>query len=295
MSGRQVTVLFNGKKQAVLLLDEPHVVIGRGRSAHIALDGNPIVSRQHALIRNEFDAHVLEDLGGPNGTFLNDERIRQVRLSVGDRIVLGKHTLRYEAATPEAQSLKKKKVPAPGKGGGDGADGADEQVATQRLGAVSAEAAAAGGGGRSTPAALKGTGVGGTSGSRAKPGSAGGAPPWAAEGRSVSVAAAAAKDPMGGGSERTVAASKEELEHLIQQMKIKSGPHLSIQTEKGISLVALEGGGDHRERGRFVLDRRRLALLEHRDGGRQPAPQEAEAGQRHDDRGGGAQGPVLGR
>ena len=61
---KQITVLFSGRKQAVYLLDEAHVVIGRGRSAHIALDGNPIVSRQHAVIREELGEHIIEDLGG---------------------------------------------------------------------------------------------------------------------------------------------------------------------------------------------------------------------------------------
>ena len=86
---KQVTVLFNGRKQATYLLDEPHIVIGRGRSAHIPLDGNPIVSRQHAVIRSELDAHVLEDLGGANGTFVNDKQIGKHTLRPGDRIMGG--------------------------------------------------------------------------------------------------------------------------------------------------------------------------------------------------------------
>jgi pSer/pThr/pTyr-binding forkhead associated (FHA) protein len=110
---KQITVLFNGRKQVVHLLDEPHVVIGRGRSAHISLDGNPIVSRQHAVVRSELDGHIVEDLGGANGTYLNDALVSQARLRPGDRIVLGKHTLRYEEATPEASSIKREAQPDP--------------------------------------------------------------------------------------------------------------------------------------------------------------------------------------
>ena len=89
---KQITVLFNGKKQEVYLLDVDEVFIGRGRSAHIALDDNPIVSRKHAVLRAEGDVHILQDLGGANGTFLNDDRVTSSRVKEGDRIVFGKYS-----------------------------------------------------------------------------------------------------------------------------------------------------------------------------------------------------------
>lgn len=190
---KQITVLWGGKKQGEYLLDEPHIVIGRGRSAHIPLDGNPIVSRQHAVIRQELDAHVLEDLGGANGTFVNDQKITQVRLRVGDRITLGKHTLRYEEGTPTARSI----------GGGSPAAADDESPATVHL----------------IPAITDGPG---------------GPPagPWAG--------GAASAASMGPGQERTMAASKDELEVLLAQMKIKSGPHLSVNRGGKIALIPLD-------------------------------------------------------
>jgi pSer/pThr/pTyr-binding forkhead associated (FHA) protein len=180
---RQLTVLFNGKKQAVYLLDEPHVVIGRGRSAHIGLDGNPIVSRQHAVIRQELDSHVLEDLGGANGTFVNDTKVESVRLRIGDRVVLGKHTLRYEESTGEGVSLK---------GAVASEDSPEDQNATAAV-----------------------------------PAMAQGAAPW------DSPMAA----PMSPGSEATMAASKEQLEALLEQMKLKAEPHLSINRGGQIELI----------------------------------------------------------
>lgn len=206
---KQVAVLFSGRRQATYLLDEPHVVIGRGRSAHIPLDGNPIVSRQHAVIRAELDSHILEDLGGANGTFLNDALVTQARLRPGDRIVLGKHTLRYEESTPEAKSLA---------GIAKEADDDEDEVSTRLVPAVKEKGGAPPPG--PAPAPRKPVQV---------------QPPWA------SPAPAPRPMELGGalGNERTVAASKEELETLLAQMKIKAGPHLSINWGGKIDLVPL--------------------------------------------------------
>lgn len=206
---KQVTVLFNGKKQATFLLDEPHVVIGRGRSAHIALDGNPIVSRQHAVIRAEGGFHIIEDLGGANGTFVNDVQIRSTRLHRGDRVTLGKHTLRYEDATTQAVSLKAQAAKEAS---------VEDSRATGTMKPLSDAEVASG--------AQIGP-------SRSKP-----EPPW--QKRSTGPV------PMTGGgggmqgNERTMAASKEELEHLLEQMKIKASPHLSVPTDDGLKLVPLD-------------------------------------------------------
>ncbi len=124
---KQVTVLFNGQKQKSLLLDVPEVLIGRGSRVHVPLDDNPIVSRRHASIRSEMDYHVLKDLGGANGTFVNESRVKEVRLRLGDRIILGKHTLRYEEADGSAQSLE----------GVTFGDGGDEATETKPIQAIS--------------------------------------------------------------------------------------------------------------------------------------------------------------
>jgi predicted component of type VI protein secretion system len=185
---KQITVLFNGKFQESWLLDEPHIVIGRGRSAHIPLDGNPIVSRQHAIVREEGGVHVLEDLGGANGTFLNDNKVNTAPLRVGDTITIGKHTLRYEAATPAARTLTRKR------------DEAEEPGATAAVATVGHQP-----------------------------------PPWTVEGKKP--APAPAVPGVMEAANATVAASKEELEHLLEQMKLKSGPHLSWNLKGRIVVI----------------------------------------------------------
>lgn len=71
--------------------------IGRGSLAEIRLHDN-WVHRAHATIRwdSVARAHVISDLGGANGTFVNLERVRgPVRLIDGARVRLGKTELVY--------------------------------------------------------------------------------------------------------------------------------------------------------------------------------------------------------
>ncbi len=203
---KQITVLFNGKKQTTYLLDEPHVVIGRGRSAHIPLDGNPIVSRQHAVIRADGGFHVIEDLGGANGTFVNDAAVKSTRLHRGDRVTLGKHSLRYEDATTGAISLKGRTL----------SSGAEDDEATGAAPTVRESGGSAPQIGPSSPK-----------------------PPWQ-KGPGLAVPRTGGAASSMQGQERTVSASKEELEHLIAQMRIKSGPHLSVPTDGGLTIVPLD-------------------------------------------------------
>lgn len=102
---RQLTLIRDGFKAAEYRLDLPDVVIGRGSSAHIRLDDNRVVSRQHCLVRERGQAHMLEDLGGANGTFVNGHTIDVHMLRPGDRILFGEETLRYDFAASTATSL----------------------------------------------------------------------------------------------------------------------------------------------------------------------------------------------
>ncbi len=193
---KQLTVLFNGSKQYAVLLDVPEVFIGRGRKVHLPLDDNPIVSRRHASVRAEMDYHVLRDLGGANGTFVNESRVKEVRLRPGDRIILGKHTLRYEDAEATARSLKTLQLGNP----------AGDEQDTMSAEAVGFEE------------------VGG------------GPEPWGAG--PVGHGPGAGAD--FSGAVHTMAASKDELETLLAQQKIKKGPHLSINWGRNIELIGLD-------------------------------------------------------
>jgi pSer/pThr/pTyr-binding forkhead associated (FHA) protein len=71
------------------LLAGPATGIGRGGENDIVITSKR-VSREHARLLRQNRKTLLEDAGSTNGTFLNDEQIREpVELSDGDRISIG--------------------------------------------------------------------------------------------------------------------------------------------------------------------------------------------------------------
>lgn len=79
----------------VYFIDE-RATVGRHEDSDIFLV-DPSVSRNHAEIRIEGNAVVLDDLGSTNGTFVNGERIESRRMAVGDEITFGNTQMRLEA------------------------------------------------------------------------------------------------------------------------------------------------------------------------------------------------------
>ncbi len=70
------------------LLSASQNLIGRDSSAQVMLS-DATVSRRHAMIRVEADRTTIADLGSQSGTQVDGERVQGVRISVGDRVVLG--------------------------------------------------------------------------------------------------------------------------------------------------------------------------------------------------------------
>lgn len=85
----------NDRGRQVALGRQP-VVVGRSLKAALQLS-DETVSRQHARLEYEAGSHVIVDLGSTNGTFVNGRRVDRRRLSPGDRIVLGRTRLVYQA------------------------------------------------------------------------------------------------------------------------------------------------------------------------------------------------------
>lgn len=72
------------------------VTIGRLPDNHIQID-NPAVSSHHAKVYWERGDFFVEDNDSLNGTFINDQRIRKRALANNDNILIGKHTLNFQA------------------------------------------------------------------------------------------------------------------------------------------------------------------------------------------------------
>jgi pSer/pThr/pTyr-binding forkhead associated (FHA) protein len=70
-------------------LHKPIMTLGRIPSNDITLS-NPTISRQHATIKLEGAIFRIYDLGSSNGTFVNDEQVREpIALQDGDIVRLG--------------------------------------------------------------------------------------------------------------------------------------------------------------------------------------------------------------
>ena len=91
MSGTQYALRFiSGKYQGgefPLKMDR-EIIIGRSSDLDMVLVED-MVSRKHAKIATHNAQIIIQDLGSTNGTFVNGEKIKRVRLREGDRILIG--------------------------------------------------------------------------------------------------------------------------------------------------------------------------------------------------------------
>jgi pSer/pThr/pTyr-binding forkhead associated (FHA) protein len=79
------------------------VTIGRQPDNLLQID-NPAVSGHHAKVYWEGDHYVLEDTESFNGTYINNRRISKVVLQDGDVVLIGKHTIAFQAQDSENAS-----------------------------------------------------------------------------------------------------------------------------------------------------------------------------------------------
>ncbi len=92
-----LSVTGGADKGVALVLERLPATLGRSADNHLALD-DQLVSRHHAVIREEAGRFVLADLGSTNGTFVDGRRVKERVLSDGDVIRLGGTTLLFSLA-----------------------------------------------------------------------------------------------------------------------------------------------------------------------------------------------------
>lgn len=92
-----VLKFISGKYQGgeMPLDDNREYIIGRKSDIDIVIVED-MVSRMHAKIMLNGGQIYIQDLGSTNGTFVNGERIKRVRLKEGDRILVGTSLFRLE-------------------------------------------------------------------------------------------------------------------------------------------------------------------------------------------------------
>src|SRR5690606_38958568 len=74
-------------------------IVGRGSEADIVVDDTG-VSRQHVKFEVTEYGTILTDLGSTNGTFVEDQRIKEVTLLDGNAITIGRTTIMYWDGLP---------------------------------------------------------------------------------------------------------------------------------------------------------------------------------------------------
>lgn len=75
-------------------LCEGPTMIGRGNDNDVALHSDS-VSRRHARVESRSDGYYVVDMESTNGTYVNDELIREQQLRRGDQIKLGDTILKF--------------------------------------------------------------------------------------------------------------------------------------------------------------------------------------------------------
>ena len=70
-------------------IDQPRVVVGRGRKADMAL-AEATISRAHAALGFDGQDFYVEDLSSTNGTMVNGARVSKQILKHDDEIQMGK-------------------------------------------------------------------------------------------------------------------------------------------------------------------------------------------------------------
>jgi ribosome-associated protein YbcJ (S4-like RNA binding protein) len=86
---------LNDKVIAEYPLDKEVVSIGRRPDNDIQID-NLAISGHHAKITTILDESYIEDLGSTNGIYINGKRCKKQTLREGDKVTIGKHTLRFQ-------------------------------------------------------------------------------------------------------------------------------------------------------------------------------------------------------
>jgi pSer/pThr/pTyr-binding forkhead associated (FHA) protein len=77
----------NGE-QKLFPIERGKTVIGRKEDCGLRIPLGEI-SRQHAVLMVDDRAATLRDLGSANGTYINNQRVREQELQPGDHIVIG--------------------------------------------------------------------------------------------------------------------------------------------------------------------------------------------------------------
>lgn len=95
-AGPRFVVLSGPASGQVFELKGEVVSLGRESGNDIVIQGDPTVSRRHAVFEMRGGQPFIIDQGSANGTFVNGARVTEAALHPGDEVVLGQTRMRFE-------------------------------------------------------------------------------------------------------------------------------------------------------------------------------------------------------
>jgi len=96
MRGLLLVVTFGSNVLESRRIDKEEISIGREDTNDIVLN-NPSISRRHSVIRVSDGIVSIKDLGSVNGTFINNVKMDEAVLDIGDEIVVGKYMIKLKS------------------------------------------------------------------------------------------------------------------------------------------------------------------------------------------------------
>lgn len=81
----------------IIPLNQGECHVGREADRDLVINGDPTVSRRHAVVRAAGQEYVVQDEGSANGTFVNNQRVTNQALHQGDRVRFGQSEFLFES------------------------------------------------------------------------------------------------------------------------------------------------------------------------------------------------------
>ena len=92
-----IVVIYSSDSRSLgkrFVLERDLLTLGRGQENVVVLD-NDSVSRRHCRIEKRNASLYVVDLESTNGTYVNDEQVKEYMLRRGDQMKVGDHIFKY--------------------------------------------------------------------------------------------------------------------------------------------------------------------------------------------------------
>jgi pSer/pThr/pTyr-binding forkhead associated (FHA) protein len=96
--GTPIFIIVNGPQEGQRVALKHGFTLGKAPGSDVDLSHDGFASTNHAIVTFDGQAWTLVDRGSTNGTFVNGNRVQQVRLDPGTTVRLGSTEVRFWTA-----------------------------------------------------------------------------------------------------------------------------------------------------------------------------------------------------